>query len=121
MTSCHLILFVIYNVHVPFLYIFCWDNSKITKCIYFFRKPVTGDPDCSPTRLIEACLQEKYVDCQKEILLYYKKNYIIFMILIFVKLVLDKREHYDSQTGTRRLLRRHLIGNPIKFYRCIVK
>lgn len=80
---------------------------------------MTGDPDCSPTRLIEACLQEKYVECHKEILLYYKK--IIFMILIFVKLVLDKREHYDSQTGTRRLLRRHLIGNPIKFYRGIVK
>lgn len=80
---------------------------------------MTGDPDCSPTRLIEACLQEKYVECHKEILLYYKK--IIFMILIFVKLVLDKREHYDSKTGTRRLLRRHLIGSPIKFYRGIVK
>lgn len=37
---------------------------------------MTGDPDCSPTRLIEACLQEKYVECHKEILLYYKKNYL---------------------------------------------
>nr|XP_034315108.1 E3 ubiquitin-protein ligase rnf213-alpha-like isoform X1 [Crassostrea gigas] len=45
--------------HIDMDKIFQIFASHLKPTVEEIKEPVTGDPDCSPTRLIEACLQEK--------------------------------------------------------------